>query len=328
MNPVQFFKHEDPSLILQYLSHHLPATIAIFHRIQSPQNAPERHACLFASFPPNSSLTELDLPVTVSFVDRSRHNEAQLAIFNSLCLQVKRPEDLSKESYQLLSDHLRQLLKAIKDIGDSFATADIKPLNYPFSSTLRSTALHEVIATVLVNNLGQSKVYHYLWDQWLFSTATVKDLILSRRLPEGYELGKVPPEQIDLVVSTSKVKRQATTLLSNPNSAILFTNKKTKQKEAVAWAHLTVDKSLSTLYVLPEHRGKGLAKMVAGSLIRDLCDGTLDSEKTQSDWCIAQVAADNVESQAVCKSLGAELDVRTATVGIELDSFVDDNWRI
>lgn len=323
MHPVQFFRHENPSALLQLLRHHFPATVAIFHRIKSPLNTPDRQTLLLASVPPSPILADLDdVPVTVSFVDRSRHDESQVAVFNSLCLQAKRPEDLTVDSHQLLIAHLRQLLQSIKNVGDDYAAAEVKPLNYPFSPTLRFTAMHELLATVLVDDVvGVSPVYHYEWDELIFSTSDVKDLVASRRLPDGYELGTVPPDQIDLVTGTSKVKRQASTLLENPNTAVLFSEDNSPRKVLVAWAYLSIDKSLTTMYVLPEHRGKGLAKIVAGSLMKNLYDGVVGPERTQSDWCIAQVASDNAESQAVCKSLGAQFHGRTATLGIDLNSF-------
>lgn len=124
-----------------------------------------------------------------------------------------------------------------------------------------------------------------------------------------------------MVSSTSKIKRQTATLLENHNAAILYTDPGNPwKKELVAWAYLSIDQSLTTLYVLPSHRGKGLAKTVAGAVIRDLCDGFVvdaGAEKIQSDWCLAQVAADNAESQGVCRSLGA----RFHTLGFDLDAW-------
>ncbi|CRG88361.1 hypothetical protein PISL3812_05391 [Talaromyces islandicus] len=320
MPPVQFFRHGNPSALLQLLRPHFPTTAAIFHRIKSPQNTPDRQTLLLASVPPSPSIADLDGPVTISFVDRSRHDESQVAVFNSLCLQAKRPEELTVDAHQLLIAHLHQLLQSIKDVGDGYATAEVKPLNYPFSPTLRFTAVHELLATVLVEDVGVSLVYRYEWDQLIFSTSDVKDMVASRRLPDGYELGTVPPDQIDLVTGTSKVKRQASTLLENPNAAVMFSDEN-HSRRVVAWAYLSIDKSLTTLYVLPEHRGKGLAKIVAGSLMRDLYDGVVGPERAQSDWCIAQVASDNAESQAVCKSLGARLHGKTVSLGIDLNSF-------
>lgn len=328
MAPVQFFKHTNPSLNQQFLRSHFPASIPIYQRIQSPQNVPERQVLVLANFPPTYNFESAELgtkgPVTVSLIDRSRHDESQIAIFNTLCQRDTKPKDLSKESREILAGQLRDLLRTIHDIGKSYSTADVKPLNYPFSPILRFTASHEVIADILVQDLAVKPKYRYEYDELIFSTSHVKEMLASRRLPHGYELGKVPADEIELVTSTSKVKRQPATLLENHNAAILYTDPDSPSKmELVAWAYLSIDQSLTTLYVLPNHRGKGLAKTVAGAVIRDLCDGLVGEEKSiQSDWCFAQVAADNVESQGVCRSLGARFHKRTVTLGFHLDAWV------
>lgn len=111
-------------------------------------------------------------------------------------------------------------------------------------------------------------------------------------------------------------------MLENHSAAILYKDPgNPPKKELVAWAYLSIDQSPTALYVFPSHRGKELAKIVAGAVIRHLCDG-LDvsecAEKIQSDWCLAQVAADNTESQGVCRSLGARFHKRTVTLGFDL----------
>jgi FR47-like protein len=334
MSSVQFFRHTNTSVVQQWLRNHFPASAPIFHRIRSPQNIPERHTVLLANFPPiYSGAPQIDSlgPITVSFVDRSRPNESQVAIFSTLCVQ--QTKELSKESRLILADQLRELLRTIHRLEKSYGAADVKPLNYPFTPILRSTASHKLIAETLVQDLAVEPVYYHEWDELIFSTREVKDILAFCKLPAGYEVGEVSPKDIDLVVGTSKVKREVATLLENHNAAILFTGSGSpetgpKSKEVVAWAYLSIDQSLTTLYVLPSHRGKGLAKIVAGSVMRDLFDGFVvgeAEEKTQSEWCLAQVAADNSESQGLCKSLGASLNKRTVSLGFNLDIWIHQN---
>ena len=75
--------------------------------------------------------------------------------------------------------------------------------------------------------------------------------------------------------------------------------------DLVAWAYLGIDKHLTTMYVVPSHRGKGLAKFVVLKLLFDLRNGVAGKETAQSDWCLAEVAGDNAASQGACKALGA-----------------------
>ena len=86
----------------------------------------------------------------------------------------------------------------------------------------------------------------------------------------------------------------------------------------VAWAFLGVDSSLTSLHVEPEYRGKGLAKKISAKIWRDslsaldattkepqTADGKLSSEADKT-YGHADVALDNVESNAVCRSLGGQ----------------------
>ncbi|KAL1974451.1 hypothetical protein VTN31DRAFT_4655 [Thermomyces dupontii] len=321
MTVVEFHKHQDPAAILKFLRGYLPASLHIYHRIQAPQNTPERHTLLLATFAPDFAPESSSSSATVCFADRSRPNESQVWVFNPLCLQATQPEDLPQEQHELLIQHLRQLLHTIKRIGDSYATAKQKPLNYPFIPFLKLASVPELLTTILLRDiLGDlSPLSYSMWDQLLFSTQEVKQKnIMSRGLPEGYEWGTVPREEINLVVSTSTVKRVAETLLTQPNVAIFTTG----DRKMVAWAYLGLQKTLNTLYVLPEHRGRGLAKLAAARLIVDLHDGSAGEEKAQSDWCFAEVAADNSESQRVCKSLGARFHGRAAYMTIDLGRVV------
>lgn len=52
---------------------------------------------------------------------------------------------------------------------------------------------------------------------------------------------------------------------------------------------------LTTLYVVPEHRGRGLAKVVASKIVHDLHSGLAGEGRAQSDWCLAEVARENAE---------------------------------
>ena len=81
-------------------------------------------------------------------------------------------------------------------------------------------------------------------------------------------MARVPDEQLDLVISTSSIPRQAETLKQQPSVGLLD-----GEGKMVAWGYIGIDASFATLYVLPGHRGKGLAKCVAVELIGRLGRG-------------------------------------------------------
>jgi hypothetical protein len=89
--------------------------------------------------------------------------------------------------------------------------------------------------------------------------------------PAGFKFSRVPERDLDIVLGTSNMNRQKATLLELPNMAIL--TDEGSQSRLVAWAYVNLDGSISTLYCLPEFRGRGFAKMVAGQLLRALRDG-------------------------------------------------------
>lgn len=62
------------------------------------------------------------------------------------------------------------------------------------------------------------------------------------------------------------------------------------------------DGTLSTLHCEEPYRGRGLAKALAVKLIQDHVKGN-----GGDGYCFAHVAPDNVQSQAVCRSLGGEI---------------------
>jgi ribosomal protein S18 acetylase RimI-like enzyme len=95
----------------------------------------------------------------------------------------------------------------------------------------------------------------------------------------------------------------------------------TETDKPVAWAFLGLDGSLSTLHVEPEHRGKGVAKLVASKLLRTYADG-LAVDRDGDAWAHADVYDGNVQSEAVCRSLGASKTWAVFWVRIELaDSY-------
>jgi GNAT superfamily N-acetyltransferase len=75
--------------------------------------------------------------------------------------------------------------------------------------------------------------------------------------------------------------------------------------KAVAWAFLGVDGSLTTLHTEPEYRGKGVAKAVAARIFREFApELAVDDQGTA--WAYGNVYVGNVQSEAVCRSLGGE----------------------
>ncbi|GAB7354095.1 hypothetical protein MBLNU459_g4663t1 [Dothideomycetes sp. NU459] len=129
-------------------------------------------------------------------------------------------------------------------------------------------------------------------------------------LPPDLVWGRVQPRHFDLVKSRTMIPRQDSTLRQIPSMALYPKDK----SDPISWTFLAPDASLASLHVEPEYRGRGLAKMVAAKMFADGMavfgmEGAKTGDQSPNDedrWAHADVAVDNVASNAVCKSLGGE----------------------
>lgn len=194
--------------------------------------------------------------------------------------------------------------------------------------------------------------YFDAYDKWLFRFEDVP--VLS--LPEDKEFvtgiqgdgaeGAQPSlawdsvrshEDAALVISRTSIARTVQTLLGVPSVALREKTTADGQDGALqAWAFVGVDGSLWTLHTEPKYRGHGLAKTLAARLLRQYCgafDATVEGPgpggKEGGDgkgdgWCAADVSANNRQSQAVCKRLGAKRTWATSWIIVKYDSLGDD----
>lgn len=126
-------------------------------------------------------------------------------------------------------------------------------------------------------------------------------------------MSRVPESQVDLVISTSSIPRQASTLLSQANVSIL-----NPEGKLAAWVYLGIDGSIATLYVLPEYRGMGFSTIVANELLKRLGEGEFeDLGIKERAWVHADVKVGNVESEAVMRSLGGVVAGETSYLWVD-----------
>lgn len=177
---------------------------------------------------------------------------------------------------------------------------------WPFSSILRFSCLHEYITRAVIDLTKENDalVRSALWDLWNISTANVAAISKKCPLPEGYTVGTVQEDQLDIVLSTSSIPRQVSTMLMLPNVGLLNT-----QGDLIAWGYIGIDGSFATLYVLPKERGKGLASHVAVELLQRLHRGEFKTMgySGETGWVHSHVHAGNKESAGVMRSLGGKV---------------------
>lgn len=235
-NEVQFYIHPQNTIseiLVPNLHEHLPYSNPIYSRMLAPHNIPSRHCLFAATFPPDAPVPHL---YTIIFSDRSRKTESQIWVFNPLITSFY-STPLSQEHNSLLTTHLKTLLKFLRE------TVIPEAPGHPFSPILKFACLHETITNTLASLLqSQSQsssssliVHHTRWNLYLIPTAT-PIIPSSRNLPLSLTISRVPPEHIHLVVSTSSIPREPSTLLAQPSLCLL-----TAEGEMVAWAFIGID---------------------------------------------------------------------------------------
>lgn len=295
------------------LQPYLPLSNPLFNRIRAPHNTTDRHCLFAATFPPSpnpvSAPSDDHLYPTFLFADRSRHVESQVWIFNPL---VRASDALTAIQSSRLSEHVRALLLFLRE------TPIPEAPGWPFSPIIRFAALHEALARVLIGT-AQAMDAVVRMSEWQFFGIPISPAIpmLGEKdaVPSGFRLSSVPDDQLDIVLSTSLIPRQASTMRALPSAALLAA----ETGKLVAWAYLGVDQSFATLYVLPDYRGRGLARCVGAALLRGLRDGAYVhmGYDGASGWAHADIHDGNHGSVGVVSSLGGRDLGRSVYVSVD-----------
>jgi ribosomal protein S18 acetylase RimI-like enzyme len=120
------------------------------------------------------------------------------------------------------------------------------------------------------------------------------------------------------VLSTSEIKRQPATYLILPSVGVL-----NEDGKLVAWGYIGIDGSFATLYVLPEYRGRGLARYVAEQLLARLAREEFRDlgYAGESGWVHADVKMGNAGSEGVMRAIGGEVRWGSNYLWVDGDKF-------
>ncbi|PGH11157.1 hypothetical protein AJ80_07259 [Polytolypa hystricis UAMH7299] len=169
----------------------------------------------------------------------------------------------------------------------------------------------------------------------------------SSSLPPGYRFcdrhGRqgVPRQHLGLVISHTNIPRLEETLAQMPSVALYYNSTEADRtqtnggkqaqdiEQPIAWCFLGSDASLCTLHVEPEHRGKGLAMLVAKEAMRrgmgvkggfgqDDEAGLAMSLGDVEKWVFADVAVENAASRRAMEKIGGEMGWTVNWAAIEL----------
>ena len=291
------------TLLIRILSAHLPHSNPVYNRILAPHNTPAQHCLYGATFPQGTE--HVPAVFTVLFSDRSRHQEAQIWLFNPLSAKPR----LQPAETDLLNSNVASAVNFLR------ATKIPDAPGWPFLPVLKFACLPTVVADALVKLTPNDAIQ--MDTNWTHYLIPLERRETVPELPAGFSSASpVPHDQLDIVIATSTIPRQKETLKGLPSVGLLD-----HEGKLVAWAFVSVDASLATLFVIPEHRKKGFARIVAGLLLEKLHKGefkfTISGRESRqgsdeaprpfgisSQWIHTEVKEGNVGSERVVESLG------------------------
>ncbi|ROW11251.1 hypothetical protein VMCG_01427 [Cytospora schulzeri] len=304
-------KHADFAI----LNDHLPHTITLLRRLQFthfPQDTTEHAHYLFVSDHDGLSDNQGRGHFAAAHLDLSKGPETELYFYSTL-EDYKDLDGLSEGEIEHILDIIVALFQHVKAIAES--TLSSGTLKLFREHGVMVGGLHQPTYELLCAKRGFKSSYWNPHDVWLFRLDRLP--ILSEGLTslqgEGYKehglkWDTIRREDCPLIASRTKIPKVEATLMSEPSVAI-----RDAEGILVAWGFMGVAGTLSTLHVEEPYRGKGVAKAVATKVFREHSFG-------DDGWGSADVHVDNVQSQAVCKSLGAEYGWRTCWTVIDFNS--------
>ncbi|KAM0819535.1 hypothetical protein AB5N19_05351 [Seiridium cardinale] len=283
--------------LLSLLSSRLPNSLPLLRRLQFtrfPGGVTEHSRILYAGASALSETTAddyagavpTDAPFAAAYVDLSRGPETEVYFYSSLESLTGAP---SPEQIREAGDHASALLKSVRAVRDEY---DAGGATKRAQAPVLIGTLSETVRTLLLAR-GFVCTYCTIWDKWIFRLDGLPDAALAR---------------VD-----AAMEKQGRTLVLLPSTAI-----KLEDGTPIAWAFLAPDGSLASLHCEELYRGQGFAKAVAIKLMQDHL-----KDYGGDDYCAADVAPDNAQSQGVCRSLGGNIMWTVSWSRIDLDRIPD-----
>ncbi|KZV62267.1 hypothetical protein PENSPDRAFT_758842 [Peniophora sp. CONT] len=291
------FAHRDPEItVLPYLREHLPSAIT---QEYLTRNARPPYV-VFATYPPTASPPR-DGTWSTAVLDPTCRNETGLWFWSSVESALVSPSidnvELSPKLdslFQTAQTHLDKILSHIATLYTEIDSLIIGNLHSAFTPFMKSQP-----STTRVSENWAKMIY----------TPEALPPPSSALSEDEYRFGQIEERHLDEVLSTSSVARGRATVLTSPNTAIFSR----ATDEPLAWCFTSREGSVSTLYVRPEARGRGLGKAaMRAELVRAF-------ERDGRPFGSVEVSLTNEASLGLSESMGARKrwEVVWATVNLE-----------
>lgn len=337
------------ALALQKLKPHLPTSLPLYRRLQfgrffaattlltnlDHSATPSSEANGTNADDAGNTAEEEKSPWLIAFLDRSCRPETEAWLFGSW---ESSPHPPSPEQQAKIDELLTSLVQTMKimplpksihhDPSTDESTAADKNNDRDNAGFSRNDyAGHANDANVMLWGAVHERTVTML-DRLGFVTKRFKTGMVANRtfvfdvdslarydqrpLPEGLEWGELGRKDFALVRSRTQIPRQDRTLAVLPNVGVFSTS----TGEALAWAFVGLDASLTTLHVEKGYRGKGLAKAVTTKLFLEKMDGFW--EEGLRRLAHGYVIDGNKESEGMCRSLGGRSEWMCYWVRVDL----------
>ncbi|KAH9873623.1 hypothetical protein IAQ61_004247 [Plenodomus lingam] len=319
---MRVYEHDASSPLLQRaLKTSLPYSITLVYRTKHPNRTKDAHS--IATFPP--IMETVPKCWAAAYLDRSMRPETELWIFAA-------GEDPNHSSNQDFCSECRIAVLSLFDYMSSLLVPPMHPdsefalelakkheIEHPHPREDGSYALspgtymrHLLYPKVVTLGACHRHVMRICHDaglvrsefpgpgaelnKFLFKLSALPE---TRELPKGLRWGKVREQDIEIVKARTSIPRSARTLLSLDSLGVF----EEESGAIIAWTFIGLDGSLTTLHTEENYRGKGIAKAVAASIIRQYAP-ELAVDQRGDAWSHADVYTDNLQSEIVCRSLG------------------------
>lgn len=178
--------------------------------------------------------------------------------------------------------------------------------------------IHEVLWRFFDNAARTRTDPGYLKYIFSMSSSESEDAAGDRdlSLPEGYYLGDMHREHLQMVLDRTPVPRTLTTLTQMESVGLFFKDNPTP----IGWGFLSKDGSISSLHTEEEHRGKNLAVTVGKALLQKGSRTALD--RLGVYYGHADSSKTNIGSRRVMEKIGGVPRWRIAWTEMDLDAWL------
>ncbi|KAK1752431.1 hypothetical protein QBC47DRAFT_388463 [Echria macrotheca] len=323
-----------PSL-LALLTSHLPHSLTVLRRLQFAANFPSTntphthilHASLSPSSPPADEKKTNHF--ATAYVDLSRSPETECFLYCTVedftdsidyTIPPVLSASLSEDDARVCEDLVLAILGKIRELEGEMDGGMVerrvgrgKMVLGSLEEGMRRRLVGRGVRMARTGVEMSPDVERYGWEfygKWLFRVEMLAGEMGMGMGIEGARWDVVRREDVAVILARTKIPRQEATLLALPSTVVRL-----EDGTPVAWAFLGPDGTLTTLHVEESYRGKGLAKTLASKLMRDHLGDFGDD-----GWGAADVYVSNLQSQAVCRSLGGKVSKTVCWAILDLES--------